>query len=122
MWPTGEYVTPEDVRLRSVGVQRASGKERRSSSKKSEEAGPTWKCDQLWMRQVVKVKSKQYCIETWNVRSVNQGELDVVKQEMASVNINILESMNLKGWEWESLIQMTIEYTTVGKNPLKEME
>ena len=70
----------------------------------------------------VRCCKEQYCIETWNVRSVNQGEWDVVKQEMASVNINILESMNLKGWEWENLIQMTIEYTTIGKNPLKEME
>ena len=33
---------------------------------------------------------EQYCIETWNVRSMNQGTLQVVKQEMASVNINIL--------------------------------
>ena len=33
---------------------------------------------------------EQYCIGTWNVRSMNQGKLDVVKQEMARVNINIL--------------------------------
>ena len=33
---------------------------------------------------------KQYCIGTWNVRSTNQGKLEVVKQEMARVNINIL--------------------------------
>ena len=33
---------------------------------------------------------EQYCIGTWNVKSVNQGKLDVVKQEMARVNINIL--------------------------------
>ena len=31
---------------------------------------------------------KQYCIGTWNVRSTNQGKLEVVKQEMARVNIN----------------------------------
>ena len=30
--------------------------------------------------------------------------------------------MNLNGWEWENLIQMTIKSTTVGKNPLKEIE
>ena len=30
------------------------------------------------------------CIETWNVRSMNQGKLEVVKQEMAKVNVNIL--------------------------------
>ena len=31
---------------------------------------------------------EQYCIGTWNVRSMNQGELEVVKQEMARVNVN----------------------------------
>ena len=34
---------------------------------------------------------EQYCIGTWNVRSMNQGKLEVVKQEMARVNIDILE-------------------------------
>ena len=33
---------------------------------------------------------EQYCIETWNIRSMNEGKLDVVKQEMARVNIDIL--------------------------------
>ena len=33
---------------------------------------------------------EQYCIGTWNVRSLNQGKLDVVMQEMARVNIDIL--------------------------------
>ena len=45
---------------------------------------------QLWMWLVMEVKSKvieQYCIGTWNVRSMNQGKLEVVKQEMARVNI-----------------------------------
>ena len=47
----------------------------------------------------------------------------MVKQEMARVNINILEIIELK-WtlEWVNLTQMTIIYTTVGKNPLEEME
>ena len=39
---------------------------------------------------------EQYCIGTWNVRSMNQGKLKVVKQEMARVNINILEFSKLK--------------------------
>ena len=39
---------------------------------------------------------KQYCIGTWNVRSTNQGKLEVVKQEMTSVNINILGISELK--------------------------
>ena len=33
---------------------------------------------------------KQYCIGTWNIRSINQGKLEVVRQKMARVNINIL--------------------------------
>ena len=39
---------------------------------------------------------EQYCIGTWNVRSMNQGKLDVVKQEMARVNIDILGISELK--------------------------
>ena len=38
----------------------------------------------------------QYCIGTWNVRSMNQGKLEVVKQEMARVNINIVGISELK--------------------------
>ena len=37
---------------------------------------------------------EQYCIATWNVRSMNQGKLEVVKQEMARVNIYILGISN----------------------------
>ena len=39
---------------------------------------------------------EQYCIGTWNVRSVNQGKLQAVKQEMARVNVNILGISELK--------------------------
>ena len=38
----------------------------------------------------------QYCIGIWNVRSMNQGELEIVKQEMARVNIDILGISDLK--------------------------
>ena len=58
---------------------------------------------------------EQYCIGTWYVRSVNQGKLEVVKQEMARVNVDILGiSVNLT--------QMTIIATAVGRNPSEEME
>ena len=52
---------------------------------------------QLWMCLVVKFLcyKEQYCIGTWNVRSMNQGKLDVVKQ--AKVNINIL-GINELNW------------------------
>ena len=39
---------------------------------------------------------EQYCIGTWNVRSMNQGKLEVVKQEMERVNINMLGISELK--------------------------
>ena len=39
---------------------------------------------------------EQYCIGTWNVRPMNQGKLEVVKQEMARVKINILGISKLK--------------------------
>ena len=53
---------------------------------------------QLWTCLVVKVQccKEQYCIGTWNVSSMNQGKSDVVKQEMARVNINILGISELK--------------------------
>ena len=41
-------------------------------------------------RSKVRCYKEQYCIGTWNVRSVNQGKLEVVQQEMARVNIDIL--------------------------------
>ena len=39
---------------------------------------------------------KEHCIGTWNVRSMNQGKLEVIKQEMARVNIDILGISELK--------------------------
>ena len=65
---------------------------------------------------------EQYCKGTWNVRSTNQGKLEVVKQEMARVNVNILGISELKWTGTGELTQMTIISTTVGRNPLKEIE
>ena len=47
----------------------------------------------------VRCCKEQYCIGTWNVRSMNQGKLEVVKQEMATVNIDILGISELKWTE-----------------------
>ena len=47
-------------------------------------------------RSKVQCCKEQYCIGTWNVRSVNQGKLQAVKQEMARVNVNILGISELK--------------------------
>ena len=44
----------------------------------------------------IRCRKEQYCIETWNVRSMNQDKLDVIKQEMARVNIDILGISELK--------------------------
>ena len=74
--------------------------------------------------KVQKCCKEQYCIGTWNVRSMNQGKLEVVKQEMARVNVDILGISELKwnGMEWVNLTQMTIISTTAGRNPLEKME
>ena len=47
-------------------------------------------------RSKVRCYKEQYCIGTWNVRSMNQGKLAVVKQEMARLNDNILRISELK--------------------------
>ena len=62
---------------------------------------------------------EQYCIATWNVRSMNQGKLKVVKQEMARVNVNILGISELK---WTGVGELNSDDHLVGKNPLEETE
>ena len=84
---------------RLVGVQYTTWEEQIKSSRRNEEAEPK----QKW-RQVVDMigESKvwcckeQYFIGTWNVMSMNQGKLEVVKQEVARVNIDILGVSELK--------------------------
>ena len=44
----------------------------------------------------VQCYKKQYCIGTWNVTSMNQGKLEVIKQDMARVNVDILGISKLK--------------------------
>ena len=61
-------------------------------------------------------------IGTWNVRSMNQGKLKVIKQEMARVNVDILGISELKWTGMGEFTQMTIISTTAGRNPLEEME
>ena len=53
---------------------------------------------------------------------MNQGKLEVVKEKMARVNVNILGISKLKWTGMGDLTQMTIISTTVGRNPLEEME
>ena len=65
---------------------------------------------------------QKYCIRTWNVRSMNQGKLEMIKQEMARVNIDILGISELKWTGMGEFNSETIISTTVGKNPSEEME
>ena len=52
--------------------------------------------DVTFDRSKIRCCKQQYCIRTWNVKSMNQGKLEVVKQEMARVNVDILGIRELK--------------------------
>ena len=85
---------------RLVGAQYATGEEWRSNFRKNEETEPKQQqhsvVDVTGDGSKVRCCKEQYCIGTWNVRSMNQGKLEVVKQEMARVNVNILGISELK--------------------------
>ena len=97
-WESHEQ-TVKDVLPRSVDTRYATGDQWRNNSRKNEEMEPKQNNTQLWMWLVMEVKSNavksNICIVTWNVRSMNQGKLKVVKQEMTRVNIDILGTSNL---------------------------
>ena len=118
-------MTLKDELPGSVVVQYAIGDQWRKNSRKNEQMEPKQKqhpvVDVTGDGSKVWSYKEQYCRGTWNVRSMNQGKLEVVKQEMARVNINIL-GISENGLEWVNLTQMTIISTGVGKNPLEEME
>ena len=85
---------------RSVGAQYATGDQWRNNSRKNEGMKPKQKqylvVDMTIDRSKIRCSKDQYCIGTWNVRSMNQGKLEVVKQEMARVNIDVLGIRELK--------------------------
>ena len=85
---------------RSVGAQYATGDQWRNKSRKKGGMEPKQKqypaVDVTGDRSKVQCCKEQYCIGTWNVRSVNQGKLEVVKQEMTRVNTDILGISELK--------------------------
>ena len=93
-------MTLKDELPRLEGAQYRTGEEWRNSSRKNEEIEPKQKqyplVDVTGDRCKVQCCKEQYCIGTWNVRSMNQGKLEVVKQEMARVNIDILGINELK--------------------------
>ena len=87
-------MTLKDEFPRSVGAQYATGDQWRNNSRKNEKMEPKQKrhpvVDVTGDGSEVQCCKEQYHIGTWNVRSVNQSKLEVVKQEMARVNIDIL--------------------------------
>ena len=92
--------TLTDELPRSVGAQYATGDQWRNNFRKNEDTEPKQKehpvVDVTGDGSKVQCCTEQYCIGTWNVRSMNQSKLEVVKQEMARVNINILGISELK--------------------------
>ena len=92
--------TLKDELPRSVGAQYATGDQWRNTSRKTEGTEPKQKqhpvVDVIGDRSKVRCCKEQYCIGTWNVRSMNQGKLEVVKQQMARVNVDILGISKLK--------------------------
>ena len=143
LWSTGEgngnpfHGQYEKVKRYDTGrwaprlerVQYATGEEWRAitkSSSKNEAAGS--KQNQCSAVDVSDGESKvwcckeQYCIGIWKVRSMNQGNMDVFKQEMTRQNIDILGISKFKGTGMGNLIQTTIVSTTMDKNLLENME
>ena len=86
-----------------VGVQYATGDQWRNNSRKNN--GMVSKQKQHPVvngtgdESRVQCCKEQYCIGIWNVRSMNQGKLEVVKREMASMNVNVLGLIKLRWTE-----------------------
>ena len=143
MWSTGEYNgkplqyscleqptnsmkrqkdrTLKDELLRLVGAQYAIQDQWRNKSRKNERIEPKKNNTQLWMGLMTEARSdavkSSIAIGTWNVRSMNQGEL-----EMARVNVNILGIRKLK-WTGMGEFNSNDNYIYYcGGNPLEEME
>ena len=95
-----KYKTLKDEHPRSVGAQNTIGDQWRNNSRKNEGMEPKQAnkqtnkkntgVDVTADRSNVRCCEEKYCIGNWNVRSMNQGKLEVVKQEMARVNIDTL--------------------------------
>ena len=122
-------LTPEEECPTLEVVQYTTGGKLRTitnTARKKEEA----RAKQKWCSVVdlsggeskVQCCKEQYGKGTWNVRFMNQGKLDVVKQGMARLYIDILGISELKWVGMGKFNSMTIISTTLGKNPLEEME
>ena len=93
-------MTPKDELPRSVGDQYATVEKWRNNSRKNKKDRGKAKqhtvVDVTGNGSKVRCFKEQYCIRTWDVRSINQGKLEVVKEKMARVNIDILGISELK--------------------------
>ena len=87
---------------RSVGAQYAIGDQLRNNYRKNEETEPKQKhhpvVDVNGDRSKVQCCKEQYCIGTWNVRSMNQGKMEVVKQEMGIKTIPMEKKCKKEKW------------------------
>ena len=118
--------TLKDELPRSVGAQYATGDQWRNNSRMNDETEPKQNqhpvIDVTSDRSKVQCCKEQYCIETWHVRSMNQGKLEVVKQETARVNINILGIGELK-WTGMGEFNSDDHYSCYcGQEPLRGNE
>ena len=103
-----------------------TGDQWRNNSRKNEGKEPKQKqhraVDVTSDRSKVQCCKEQYCIGTWNVRSMKQGKLEVVKQEMARVNVNILGISKLK---WTGMGEFNSDDRYIyyfGQESFEEME
>ena len=95
-------MTLKDELPRSVGAQYATGGQCRNNSRRNEAMEPKQKqhlvVDVTGDGSKVQCCKEQYCIGTWSVRSMNQGKLEVVKQKMARVNVDIFSQQTKMDW------------------------
>ena len=110
----------EEELPRSVGAQHPTGDQWRNNSRKNERMEPKRKqdpaIDVTGDRSKVWCCKEQYCIGTWNVRSMSQGKLEVVKQEMTRVNIDILGISELR---WTGMGAFNSDEHYRGQEPLR---
>ena len=93
-------MTLRDELPKLVGTQYATGDQWRKNSRNNEEMEPKQNqypvVDATGDGTKVQCCKEQYCVGTWNLRSMNQGKLEVVKQEMSRLNVYILGISELK--------------------------
>ena len=111
---------------RLVAAQYANGGQWKNNSRKNEGMEPRQQqyqvMDVTGDRSKVSCCKEQYCIGTWNVRSMNQGKFEVVKQEMSRVNVDFLEISELK---WTGMGEFNSDDHYIyycGQESLREME